>query len=172
MFRTGFYNNKACIVLIPKNASTAIANYCAWTPTDYQTINRRTYIAIFRDPVDRWISGATEYLWRCQTFENLDIKTVDLDQIYLDKHTKPQYKFIEMLDSKRTKLYLFEPNVLNKIQNDWQCFRNTAKIDIVNTINNNESKIKVRNFVTENANFNKIKDFYHQDLEIYQSLLG
>ncbi len=42
MFRTGFYNDKACIVLIPKNASTAISAYCSWTPTDYKHINMDT----------------------------------------------------------------------------------------------------------------------------------
>ena len=172
MFRTGFYNNKACIVLIPKNASTAIANYCAWTPTDYQTINRRTYIAIFRDPVDRWISGATEYLWREQQFEGLDITTVDLDKICFDKHTATQHSFIDMLDTHRTKLYKFGPTVLEEIHEDWKCFRKTAKLNIINTITDNQSKIKVRDYVIDNADFDKIKDFYKQDQNIFNSISG
>ena len=172
MFGTGFYNNKACIVLIPKNASTAITTYCAWKPIDYTAINRKTYIAVFRDPIDRWISGATEYLWRAQTFDNLDITTVDLDRIHLDKHTAPQYKFIEMLDRKRTKLYPFSSNVLTQMQTDWQCFRTTANICIVNTISDNKSKIEVKNYVLENANFNKIKDFYIQDQNIFDAIKG
>ena len=168
MFRTGFYNDKACMVLIPKNASTAISTYIAWKPTDYKAINRRTYIAVFRDPVDRWISGATEYLWRGQNFDGLDITTVDLDRIHLDKHTAPQHTFIDMLDPKRTKLYPFGPDVLKQLQDDWNCFRSTAHINIVNTINTNESKIKVRDYVVANANFNKINDFYAKDLEIFR----
>ncbi len=168
MFRTGFYNNNACIVLIPKNASTAISTYIAWKPTDYKVINRRTYIAVFRDPIDRWISGATEYLWRGQKFDGLDIATVDLDLVHLDKHTAPQHTYIDMLDPKRTKLYPFGPDVLNQLQNDWNCFRSTAEISIVNTIHTDESKIKVRDYVVDNANFNKINDFYAKDLEIFR----
>jgi len=168
MFRTGFYNDKACIVLIPKNASTAISAYCSWTPTDYKHINRRTYIAVIRDPIDRWISGATEYLWRCQQFDNTDIRSFNLEKLHLDKHTQPQHTFIEMLDPNRTKLYQFEPNLLHRMQEDWNCFRKTATLDIINTIDGNRNKVKIRNYVTEHANYNKINDFYAKDLELFQ----
>lgn len=168
MFRTGFYNDKACIVLIPKNASTAISAYCSWTPTDYKHINRRTYIAVIRDPIDRWISGATEYLWRCQQFDNVDIRSFNLEKLHLDKHTQPQHTFIEMLDLNRTKLYQFEPNLLHRMQKDWNCFRKTATLDIINTIDGNKNKVKIRNYVTEHANYNKINDFYAKDLELFQ----
>lgn len=172
MFRNGFYSDKAVIALIPKNASTAISAYCCWQPTDYTAINRRNYIAVIRDPVDRWISGATEYLWRSQRFEGTDLSSFDLDRIHLDKHTQPQFTFIDMLDSKRTILYPFSPDLLIRMQQDWKCFRKSATLDFINTINTDESKIKVRDYVVANANFNKIKDFYSRDFELYQKSLG
>ena len=172
MFGNGFYSDKAVIALIPKNASTAISAYCVWKPTDYTTVNRKTYIAVIRDPVERWISGATEYVWRCQKFEGIDPKSFDLSKIHLDKHTQPQFTFIDMLDARRTKLYAFGPNVLTQMQADWKCFRKTAKLQIINTISTDPSKVKVRDYIIKNADFDKVKTFYSQDQEIFNSISG
>jgi hypothetical protein len=172
MFRNGFYSDKAVIALIPKNASTAISAYCAWTPTDYTAINRRNYIAVIRDPVDRWVSGATEYIWRCQRFEGIEPSSFDLNKIHLDKHTQPQVTFIDMLDPKRVILYPFGPDLLTRMQDDWNCFRKTAKLQVINTIDTDESKIKVREHVIANADFDKVREFYSRDFDVYQKSLG
>lgn len=167
-YRNGFYSNKACLVLIPKNASTAISAFCSWEPCDYTAINRKRYIAVFRDPIDRWISGTTEYLWRSQYIHNQSIENVDLEKIEFDRHTKPQIEFIKTLDLNRTIFYKFDSEVLHRMQKDWGCFRKTVNLEIVNQIKDNADKLKVQEYVLSTLPVldTKIRQYYLEDFRL------
>lgn len=65
------------------------------------TITEKTKIILLRDPIERWISGATEYLHlhhRDFDFNNDDLLMLLFDIIIVDEHTKPQVTFIEGID--------------------------------------------------------------------------
>jgi hypothetical protein len=171
-YGNGFYSDKAIITLIPKNVSTAISSFCAWNKCDYTAVNRRNYIVVLRDPVDRWISGATEYVWRSTHIHGAKLEDIDLSQIELDRHTKPQYEFIKMLDLKRTMFYKFDSTVLHRLQADWNCFRKTAKLDIVNQIADSADKTAVRAYVRSHLPQleSQILSYYADDFQLTNSV--
>jgi hypothetical protein len=166
-----FYNNRHCLIVIPKNASTAITTFATWTKGDYTTINRNRYIAIIRDPIDRWISGTTEYLWRLKHIHGSDEK-VNLSQIVFDRHTIPQIRFLEGIDLKRTLFYKFDNTVLDRLHQDFDCFRKTANVRIINQIDTNPDKAKIKAYVKQQVIEleGKIKETYTLDYQLTNSV--
>ena len=98
-------NKSLYYINIPKNASTFIKHEferLGWEYSNYYDYNSsKKIIVVLRDPVDRWISGITEYLKLY--YPNLNTLSCDFmdhifTQITLDDHTEKQIYFINGVD--------------------------------------------------------------------------
>jgi len=124
-------NKKFSYVNIPKNASTTLSvMFSNWNFSDFNKfadIDQPNYLVVLRDPVDRWISGMTHYLWKLnkkrpeeeilnlltsQSFQNLIF-----DFMVFENHTLPQICFLSGLRLDKTTFFYFSTGVVSKIQN-------------------------------------------------------
>lgn len=100
-------------VNIPKNASTFTkVNHFGWTVDNYYKCEpTSTVLVVLRDPIDRWLSGISEYFYRYQQdISNItDLLESDepslklyldliFNQITFDDHTEKQIRFINDID--------------------------------------------------------------------------
>jgi hypothetical protein len=117
-------------VNIPKNASTALKRlFSNWEFSDFNKfvdIDQPKHLVVLRDPIDRWISGMTHYLWllnkgrseeeirnllNSQSFQNLIF-----DFVIFDNHTLPQTCFLSGLDLDKITFFYFDEGVVPKIR--------------------------------------------------------
>lgn len=99
-----------CWINIPKNASswtqTLLAHEFLWYEHDYHEQPELQYkkkLICLRDPVERWVSGITEFFFQYYPKVELDqINDLTLwliyDRIAFDDHTEKQSLFLEGLD--------------------------------------------------------------------------
>lgn len=106
-----------CYVPITKVASTYLRralparsfdlyNWC-WYQSSDQPPNQidMNFLVMLRDPVQRWISGATEFWSRCrpqQNWQDMDFLSSLFDQIEFDVHTLPQSDFLTEINLDKT----------------------------------------------------------------------
>jgi hypothetical protein len=84
------------------------------------------HLVVLRDPIDRWVSGMTQYLWllnrdrsqeeilnliNSQSFQNLIF-----DFVIFDSHTLPQTCFLSGLDLDKITFFYFDEGVVSKIR--------------------------------------------------------
>jgi len=188
---------------IPKNASSFISRllydnkWKLFINDSNHFITRNTYIPttsvqecfiILRDPIDRWISGVTQYLttFRFAASLNQDIiisqQTLDFlcDIIDVDDHTLPQHYFFDNLYPNMPKTYFWvnkqlKDNILCKYNLD----DNNKNAMPVNNNGTPDDSIIIRNLlkdkITSHINSNnmiiqQIKDYYVQDYKIIDSV--
>lgn len=106
---------------IPKNASTYTTNLLLDNGWDYRTLGKDSgaitkYIALVRDPVDRWISGFATYVtgyvlgygygsdYFVEDYNTLTERVI-FDTLVFDDHTTEQVKFIEQVDLSNTTFF-------------------------------------------------------------------
>ena len=117
--------NSYVYINIPKNASSwmmhafvrtlrgfdynFITNKMSDPTLEYQQSDRNypvpTYIVILRDPVSRWLSGASQPFFNCEPdnpcfFMNYTNEQL-FDQVVFDEHTAPQTLFLKHIDLSR-----------------------------------------------------------------------
>jgi len=196
--------DNTCVYLgIPKNASSFISRllydnkWKLFINDSNHFITRNTYIPttsvqecfiILRDPIDRWISGITQYLtsFRFETSLNQDItisqQTLDIlcEIIDVDDHTLPQHYFFDNLYPKVPKTYFWvneqlKDNILCK----YNLIDNNKNAMPVNNNGTPDDSIIIRNLlkdkITSHINSNnmiiqQIKDYYVQDYKIIDSV--
>jgi len=124
-------DNQYFYINIPKNASTYLdqrLSHNGWNigNSSNGSVAHLTPVVVLRDPVDRWISGITQYLnsfvlnayngralsakdfinQYCEIFERFLF-----DQVIVDDHTMPQYYFVDDIDLNRAKYFYFGPTL-------------------------------------------------------------
>lgn len=107
-------------VNIPKNASSWTKQQLEaveFTQKNYHKDNLydHTAVVVLRDPVNRWISGMSEYFTRYyyrNSPRDLNNFTIDIifNHVTFDPHTEKQLYFIQDLDPSKTVYFWFDNN--------------------------------------------------------------
>lgn len=111
-----FVKNDLCYIPIPKNSSSYIGQLLlknGWNTANFLTsdLSNKKIIVLVRDPMDRWISGMSQYL--CSTLLKNGRTEIDIinswndiiqdlifDRIIFDDHTEKQVYFINSVPRK------------------------------------------------------------------------
>lgn len=173
---------------IPKNASTwtkqklESLNFIEQNIHDYEVFPKKVVIGI-REPIDRWVSGISEYFAKCHpALSPNDISRPMLDIIFekvvFDPHTEKQALFLHGVEfntiiaikcdnnySLNFSNFLKLQNITNDFQNE--PYINSSKVDILRTSWSNFFKLQIRN----NTKFyNRIKQYYSNDYDLAKRL--
>ena len=135
------YQDPYVFVSIPKNASTWMRNLLVNAPsTNIDNLHKNYYrnkqhVCILRDPIDRWISGASELLYARNNIGQKIEHFVEFacKHICLDQHTDLQINFLDNVPLHQTVWYYFDRKRLEKKFHKWAS-RNNVKL---NTVMNN-----------------------------------
>ena len=175
--------------MIPKNASSFLTGILkSW---DYSIVNH-TYqipvntkgsigLCILRDPIQRWISGITQFLADVidtdasqSTWDN--VFRLVTKQPYQDNHTAPQLEFLKDHDLDWFHFhYMHHTKSVGEGLNTWLQTRNgkenITRFEKKNVSNSVEAKKKiydhVKNKLKSDPNLNsRIKEFYRSDYEL------
>jgi len=153
---------------IPKNAScftqTLFAHQLLWSPHNYfdMDIKDKIPIVVLRDPVERWISGVTEYVSLYhKNFNPYEVNKQMLawifDRIAFDDHTESQIYFIQNIDLKKTVWFKCDINYENKLILWMQSVGLVQPQFLVP-----ECVKKFQNTTLSNANKKPIQEFFNQ----------
>lgn len=184
-------------VYIPiyKNANTWGKEFflrtCNWqfnrsnSPND---LTNNKYIIFLRDPIERWISGAVEYLFR-KYQEGFDYSTCDsalvtemiFDVLRLDAHTDPQTTGLTLLDMNKGTFFWINDEFENKVR---EFTKVVLRVDTDATIDpkkyNKSSHIefkrasttKIKNYLDKVPEHRqRIMDFYGSDYNLIKYLI-
>ena len=158
------------------------------------------YLVVLRDPLERWISGATEY-W-CRAAGGPDWTMINgndpvLEKIQFDVHTLPQCEFLANIDFSRTTWLWLDQSIEN---HSWFGINQVQLLPVANPLRNwgnsrpqlwfNDDQRftvptpgatasvpsatiqnRLRYFIKNSHNLvNKIKKFYHKDYDLINSV--
>lgn len=141
------------------------------------------FIVILRDPIDRWISGFTEYLMEPRNYAlniNLtspEIVTLIKDGVMFDEHTKMQSINLLGLNQLQTAFFICDSN-LEKNMNFF--FKEMFNIDMIsieqhNRHVDNPNKVDIYPFVknlvkNDKSLQDKLKNYYQLDYMVIDEL--
>jgi len=147
---------------IPKNASTFgdeifVNNLKFKLEYDFSIIEQNKKIVCFlRDPVDRWLSGMSQYIYFTHSRDILDnpnFVKVLFDGLCFDRHTAPQSLFLNNV--KRQKLIFFDLDDSNFEESLRTFISNNItkkvipKIPKLNDTTSRPDQIEIRNILKE-----------------------
>lgn len=160
---------RIAILLIPKNASQTISRNT--DKTKWQRHFQRhlyseyitDYAVMLRDPFNRWISGVVEYCYK----NNIDIKTLDLNQMVFDEHTVSQYDHCYQLDITRCNFFVLEDSGIENLYKSYDI--SYKKITNANEAKNTQTKPELTRWLISQITDElkaKIKKYYSKDYEL------
>jgi hypothetical protein len=179
---------------IPKNASsftqTLFAHQLLWTPHNYFDIDVRdkTAIVVLRDPVERWISGISEYVSLYHKNFNLnDLNNQMLDWIFdrvaFDDHTEAQIYFIQDLDLSKTIWFRCDMDFENKlikwmesvglVQSGFQVPDCVREFDNISSSDHDKKNIKTyfRQVIESNPGYlRSLKKYFDEDYNLINQI--
>tara|TARA_R110000772_G_scaffold69944_1_gene154198 strand:+ start:251 stop:871 length:621 start_codon:yes stop_codon:yes gene_type:complete len=107
-------------IMISKNASKWMEDVLELSSqinfTKFSSLDSKKYIVILRDPIDRWCSGITQYLYGEKVhrdLKNRDVLDLLFSQVHFDWHTIPQVKFLEGINTDDCIFFKMESNITN-----------------------------------------------------------
>lgn len=137
-----------CFVLILKNSSTWLQNSLNGTITNFeQNKIDLPYVVVLRDPVNRWVSGACEYLSNRSTGTGETVEQFcdyALENVLLDMHTEPQTSFIENVSTDRC-TWFYCDNFLTQKFSSWALENKILNFESSNE-NNSKDNEKIKWF--------------------------
>jgi hypothetical protein len=166
-------------VHIPKNASTFTRDKLI--DLGFETLNyhheqkyANPVIAVLRDPFERWISGAVEYLVRqnIDPIEYINTEEVAFEHFEVDEHTARQTKFLHGLDTnnitflkcdrnyKKNLFHFFNKN--NIVLNSKIGWRNASILSPV--------KQKLKPLLLKKINQTKLIEYLQPDYKLIESV--
>ncbi len=173
---------------IPKNASgflDRLFSDSGWTVANLNTMdtNKISCVIVLRDPVDRWISGVTQYLvtvmghsvgQRFVDEYNHVVEQLLFDQVIFDDHTMPQYYFFDQVQYKFSNQYfLFDSTVTQRLRARF-ALSPATEFEANDSASDANKKIMIdfiRNRINNNKNlYQHIKSKYQQDYRIINSV--
>jgi len=177
-----FFNNNQSLMYIniPKCASTwtkTTLSSLGWVYSNYydEDFSKFKPIVVLRDPVERWISGISEYF----TLYHADIKINEFtsafydllfDKITFDDHTEKQLYFIKDIDFHKTVFFKFEPEYTKKLYN----YLNISESYKVVQSPEKEERICFKNCIIDvlkNEKYvSKLKQYYKEDYKLINSV--
>lgn len=169
-------------VPIPKNASTFCANTVGerlgWRePLNFrQSYRVKTKIPfiVIRDPIERWITGITEFIVR-SNLENNWINLNVFKNIVFDEHTIPQIEYLRDLNLDKAIIFKFNLKLeynFCKFINYYikPCkYTNSFKFYSLNPLKEKVKKEVKQLLYSDPKYVNIIVDFYKQDIEFYNT---
>ena len=172
---------KMGFVTINKCCSSSIINWCQHTNwlavNTHLDDNKRKYLVILRDPIDRWISGFSTYL----SINNIDVKTIDhkywkifKDVVVFDGHTLPQYKHLIPIKLENIIAIDFDRVRDGSLLKIFRTAGYNREIPHLNSSNDNDVKTKIflRNMIDEDLVFkNRLYKEYEKDYWLQYHLL-
>ena len=146
-------------------------------------LNFNRNLIVLRDPIERWLSGIAEYLYRYhdRTFkDNLNKQTLDLifDRVAFDDHTEKQVYFCHGLHRYRTLFFWCDSSLSDLFSNF--LIGNGVDIDISRippanvTIQDpvkSDIKEKFRDVIENNKTYkDKLIDYFKADFDLINSV--
>jgi len=180
-------------VAIAKNASSSISNLLfnnKWDSIEGGFNDDVTNIVVVRNPLERWISGMTEYLVGKNSslgeitrnlpniFTHINflndefIIKIITDQIYFDGHTLPQTWYLEGINVKRTKFFYMDDEFKEKICDFLKVNKSLKNINESkrDKLKNNVKEI-LQDIVSKNINLTEeIDKHYYCDHKLIDSV--
>jgi len=179
-------DKKHTVIPIPKNGSTEINHLCKnWHRTNYKKLIKPVEHCVFlRDPIQRWISGITEFLIgqtiigrTNQCLDQVDIEaTIDSPMFQnllfnfaiFDDHTLPQCCFIQGLRLEEIAFFYLDdtavPKLAKHLNQDLEASRlNATKGNLQKEFLSH----KIQNLVSKNQEFaNRIETHFYADHQL------
>jgi len=183
---------------IPKNASTYTKNIFR-SGLNFKTVKNYyvspaegTLLVIVRDPVERWVSGISEYFWSQHLSIDIDNKTLlkfITERIVFDEHTEPQVNFLSGLDTDqltfirldnkfKSNLEHFISEILKMKNWRWKLGQNepntildlSPNISSAHDIKSRNVDI-LKNYLETNISIKEhIKNYYSKDYELFENI--
>ena len=193
----GFYSKEYDIIYVPilKNAHTWGQDFFSHNfgcnevvvvhEKNFQLFENTIFLAILRDPIDRWISAITQYLVAfddpVKLLDDVIIQKIITDGIIFDDHAKTQKSSLLGINKNNIVGFMCDEKLEENINKFFLInFNLPAKSLVANSISHNvavydDSKKflypKIKNMVYQNEEIvNKLKKFYEIDYELIKSL--
>ena len=183
-------------VPIPKNACTytgqvLMANNWRSEPREQNLQKKRNFLIILRDPIDRWVSGMTEYLHGlfCHShsvdeimnaFDSTVFRGLILDNMTFDDHTELQTYYLADIPLTESISYVYlDKNLTNKINRLFKFYNvpfHNFEIEQKNISTETVKRdlyLKLTEFVKKNKNYSfdyAIKHKFKEDYKLINSV--
>ena len=170
--------NDKSYIHIPKNASSFVKGVLIgsggfWRHSEL-LVNSSENLIVLRDPIDRWCSGITQYLYNSK--QDLSINEI-FDKITFDDHTDLQTYFLQDVDLSHATFMLVDDN-LRANMNDWitSCgYRTNVDIAIEYNASADDDRITTKNYYIELLEQQpdlvlKLKDYFAEDYKLIESV--
>jgi len=158
-------------IWIPKNASGTLRYLFGEQMENFYTFDVETYWVFLRDPVSRWRSGITEYIYRNPDDHILILDTIH--QIEFDEHTAPQTSFLQYryaYDSGRTNYISIDNKTwLSGLINDLGI--QDKEVSVANDTIGNKNKTAIGKSVDRVMSptfINKLREYYSDDIKLLE----
>jgi len=164
---------------IPKNASSFVKGVLIgsggfWHHSE-TLINSNENLIILRDPIDRWLSGITQYLHNSKQID-MPVELV-FDKITFDDHTDLQTYFLQDADLTST-TYMMVDDLLRANLNDWiigNGYRTNVDIAIQYNASRDDERITTKdyyaNLLEQRPDFMlKLKEHFAEDYKLINSV--
>lgn len=171
-------NNKTYIH-IPKNASSFVKGVLIgsggfWHHSE-TLVNSSETLIVLRDPVERWVSGITQYLYNSNQI-NMSVDQV-FDKITFDDHTDLQTYFLQGVDLKSATFMMVNDNLRANL-NDWiveRGYRTNVDIAIQYNASADDDRITTKDYYANLLERHqelvlKLKEHFAKDYELINSV--
>ena len=170
--------NAKTYIHIPKNASSFVKGVLMgsggfWRHSE-PLVNSSENLIVLRDPVDRWCSGITQYLYNSK--QTLSINEV-FEKITFDDHTDLQTYFLQGVDLTHATFMRVDDDLRANI-NDWviACgYRTNVDIAIEYNASRDDDRITTKNYYIELLEKHpelvlKLKEHFAEDYKLIESI--
>ena len=170
--------NDKTYIHVPKNASSFVKGVLIgsggfWRHSE-TLVNSDENLIVLRDPIDRWCSGITQYLYNSK--QTLSVDEV-FDKITFDDHTDLQTYFLQGVDLDRA-TFMWVDDDLRANMNDWitRCgYRTNVDIAIEYNASRDDDRIRTKNYYMELLEQQpelvlKLKDHFAEDYKLIESV--
>lgn len=159
-------NKSITFIHIPKNASSFLKECLIGTGQFRQTqslVQANSYLIALRDPIDRWISGISQFL---SSESNQHFTLLELtNTITFDDHTELQTYFLQGIDLDKATFLRVDQNLRKNIQK-WLKENSYPTRYIGNVPMHNQGDEKIKNRISDMIDGNsqiKLKLVKHYD---------
>jgi len=171
--------NDKTYIHIPENASSVVIGVLIGSGVFWHQsrtiINSNENLIILRDPIDRWLSGITQYLHNSKQID-MPVELV-FDKITFDDHTDLQTYFLQDADLTST-TYMMVDDLLRANLNDWiigNGYRTNVDIAIQYNASRDDERITTKdyyaNLLEQRPDFMlKLKEHFAEDYKLINSV--
>ena len=171
--------NDKTYIHIPKNASSFVKGVLIgsggfWHHSE-TLINSNENLIILRDPIDRWLSGITQYLHNSKQID-MPMELV-FDKITFDDHTDLQTYFLQGVDL-TSATYMMVDDLLRANLNDWVIgngYRTNVDIAIQYNASKDDERITTKDYYANLLEqlpdlVLKLKEHFAEDYKLINSV--